>query len=172
MQEFVIDVFAFCRAAESSSGSTAIASLARLTNELTDTAGALEWQLQGSVNEFGHACLDVQVRGQLTLICQRCLTPYVLELDSDSRLVLVKDEETADEVEELLDDDSIDVVVGSKAFNIIDLIEDEALLAIPQSPKHTVCPDQTLVASATVIDEEAGKPDSPFAKLKQLNGRT
>ncbi len=172
MQEFVIDVFAFCRAAESTSGSTAIASLARLTKELTDTAGALDWQLQGSINEFGHACLDVQVRGQLTLICQRCLTPYVLDLDSDSRLVLVKDEETADEVEELLDDDSIDVVVGSKAFNIIDLIEDEALLAIPQSPKHTVCPDQTLVASAAVIDDEAGKTDSPFAKLKQLNGRT
>ncbi len=89
-------------------------------------------------------------------------------------MILAKNEENADEIDALLEDDEIDVVVGSKTFNVMDLIEDEALLAIPQSPKHAVCPDLPLASADTTaaIDAEVGKKASPFAVLKKINGRT
>jgi uncharacterized protein len=72
-------------------------------------------------------------------------------------LILAKNEENADEIDALLDDDEVDVVVGSKAFDVNDLIEDEALLAIPQSPKHAVCPDVSLASANTTAAIEGSQ---------------
>jgi uncharacterized protein len=110
-------------------------------------------------------------------MCQRCLTAFGFVVDSQSDLILARDEDSADEMEALFDDDEFDVVVGSKAFDVMNLIEDEVLLAIPQSPKHTVCPDhfvdgvvgETQVASIEVQTDESKV--SPFAVLRKFNGR-
>jgi uncharacterized protein len=77
-------------------------------------------------------------------------------------LVLGKDDEEADQLEEILDDESIDVIVGSRTCDLHDLIEDEALLALPQVPRHEVCPDSKLLDAL-----KTDKP-SPFAGLKNL----
>lgn len=174
MQAFVIDAFTFCRLEEQRSGSILVADLPRLAEECAGTEGSLNWSLTGGKDQLGHPRLILSVTGSVNLNCQRCLTPFAYELDSESVLILAKNEENADEIEALLEDDEVDVVVGSKAFNIMDLIEDEALLAIPQSPKHAVCPDVSLaLAKPTAgIDAEVGKKESPFAVLKTINGRT
>ena len=98
-------------------------------------------------------------------VCQRCLTPYSLEIATESVLVLAKDEDDADKIEELLDDDELEVIAGSKEMNLLDLIEDEALLALPLSPRHDVCPDTSAQDA-----QKASKP-SPFAVLKQLKSK-
>ena len=174
MQAFVIDAFAFCWQEEQVFGRIQVADLPRLSEETANTDGALAWSLSGGKDQYGHAQLVLSVQGSVNLICQRCLTPFAFEVDSESVLILAKNEENADEIEALLEDDEIDVVVGSKTFNVMDLIEDEALLAIPQSPKHAVCPDVSLASANTTaaIDAEAGKKESPFAVLKTINGRT
>ncbi|MCH8618464.1 YceD family protein [Undibacterium sp. TS12] len=174
MQAFVIDAFAFSRLEEQRSGSILVADLPRLSEESANTTGELSWSLQGGKDKLGHAQLELSVSGSVQLMCQRCLTPFAFDIDSESILILAKNEENADEIEALLEDDEIDVVVGSKAFNIMDLIEDEALLAIPQSPKHAVCPDLPLASADTTaaIEAEVGKKESPFAVLKKINGRT
>ncbi|CAN5756497.1 DUF177 domain-containing protein [soil metagenome] len=178
MQAFVIDAFSFSQLKERRDGSILIADLPRLSAECANTDGVLNWSLEGGISKLGYPLLTLTVAGDVQLMCQRCLTVFALEVDSVSELILAKNEEHADEIEALIDDDEIDVVVGSKTFNIMDLIEDEALLAIPQSPKHTVCPDVALDSSvATVspvaaIEAEASKKESPFAVLKKINGRT
>ncbi len=95
-------------------------------------------------------------------MCQRCLTPFAYEIDSSTMLVLGKDDDEADQIEEVLGDESIDVIVGSRTTDLRDLIEDEALLALPQVPKHEVCPDSKLLDGLQAV-----KP-SPFAGLKDL----
>ncbi|MES2042122.1 MAG: YceD family protein [Pseudomonadota bacterium] len=174
MQAFVIDAFTFSRLEEQRSGSILVADLPRLSEESANTEGALNWSLQGGNDKLGHAQLQLSVNGSVQLMCQRCLTPFAFDIDSESILILAKNEENADEIDALLEDDEIDVVVGSKTFNVMDLIEDEALLAIPQSPKHAVCPDLPLASADTTaaIDAEVGKKASPFAVLKKINGRT
>ena len=74
----------------------------------------------------------------------------------------VREVADADEVEEALDDESIDVIVGSTAQDLVQLVEDEVLLSLPQSPRHEICPGE---APTVPVD----KPESPFAVLKKFN---
>jgi uncharacterized protein len=163
MSAFVIDAFEFCRVGGHRQGETAVADLPRLAKESVDGVGTIRWSLQGGRNGFGHLQLTLSVSGTMRLICQRCLTPFDFDIASDSVLVLAKDEAKADEIEVLLMDQAVEVIVGSNALNIADLIEDEVLLAIPLSPRHETCPD----GLAPEVEKDAEKV-SPFAVLKKL----
>jgi uncharacterized protein len=164
MGAFVIDAFSFCKKNERHEGEIAVAELSRLATETIDQAGVIKWSLVGGLNNFGHPQFTLSVSGSLNLVCQRCLSALPYQIDSESVIVLAKDEDNADEVESVLDDDTIDVIVGSTAFDVYYLIEDEALLALPLAPKHSVCPDAKVSGAAEGSD---GRP-SPFAMLKDV----
>lgn len=163
MTAFAIDVFEFCRLAERREGEVSVADLPRLAVECIDTNALLHWTLLGGTNSFGHPQLTMTVAGKVRLICQRCMTALEHEIASEQLLVLAKSDEQADEIEELLDDESIDVIVGAKSMNILDLVEDEALLSLPLSPKHDACPEGAVQENAG----NARKP-SPFDVLSKL----
>ncbi len=157
-----MDLFKFCLDAEEASGSFPIQDFTRLSAELVDSEGDLVWNMLGGRHQIGVPELRLHVQAQVKLICQRCLTPHIETLDSVSTLVLAKTEEQADELEERLDDDSIDVIVVSPEQDISVLLEDEALLALPVSPRHATCPDGF---KPEIVNEKA---ISPFAALKKL----
>jgi uncharacterized protein len=166
MSAFVIDAFEFGRSNGHRDGVTPVADMSRLSKDCADNSGQINWSVDGSVTSHGYPALTVAVAGTVQLVCQRCLTPFAYEIDSSTMLVLGKDDEDADQIEEILDDESIDVIVGNRSCDIRDLIEDEALLALPQVPKHDVCPDTKLLDTLN-----ADKP-SPFAGLKGMNTET
>ena len=163
MSAFVIDAFEYSRLKERREGTIPVSDLGRLAEELADPSGTLKWVLAGGSNHVAHPQLTLTVTGSLQITCQRCLSPFAFDVDSESVLILAKDEASADEIDALLDDDQIDVIIGSKALDIIQLVEDEALLAMPLSPKHAVCPDTSALEAL-----KTGKKDSPFAMLKNL----
>jgi uncharacterized protein len=163
MNAFVIDAFEFCRLKGQRKGEIAVSGLSRLVEELADESGLLQWSLQGGADKLAHSQLMLSVIGSVQLRCQRCLMPFEFVIDSGSILIVARDEASADEIDALLGDDAIEVVVGSKALDIIQLIEDEALLALPLAPKHIACPDEP--ARDTL---KSAKPDSPFSVLKRL----
>lgn len=163
MEAFVVDAFDFSRQKQERSGETAVADMARLSAELIDNAGMLKWSVRGGVEVQGHPGLTLEVAGPVHLRCQRCLGPLEFAIDSSSVLILANDEAGADALEEQLDDDSLDVVPGSRSMDMAVMIEDEALLALPLSPRHNVCPD-----SSAIDGLKQDKPDSPFAVLKNL----
>jgi uncharacterized protein len=163
MNAFIIDAFDFCRQKQERSGELALSDLPRLAAELTDNNGSLQWTVRGGVDGQGHSKLNLSVSGPVHLRCQRCLGPFEFDIDSESVLLLAGDEASADTLEAQLDDDSVDVVVGSRTMDMAALIEDEALLALPVSPRHEICPDQSALDA---LRKE--RPDSPFAVLKNL----
>ena len=162
MNAFVIDAFDFSRINGSREGVTPVAEMTRLTKDCADNSGSIRWKVQGGTSKQGYPQLTLSVAGTVHLVCQRCLTPFAYDIDSETVLMLGKDDAHADEIEDILDDESIDVIVGSRAMNVADLVEDEALLALPQVPKHDVCPDTAL------LDALKGEKKSPFAGLKDL----
>jgi uncharacterized protein len=163
MSAFVIDAFEFCRANGRREGVTPVAEMKRLAADCTDTSGEIAWSLEGSLSKpHGFPQIVLSVAGPVQLQCQRCLAPFEYKIDSSTVLMLGKDDAEADEIEQIIDDESIDVIVGSRTCDIRDLIEDEALLALPQAPKHEVCPD-----TAALDALKADKP-SPFDVLKGL----
>jgi uncharacterized protein len=162
MSAFVIDAFEFCRNNGYREGVTPVAEMTRLAADCADSTGEIRWAIQGGATAQGYPSITLSVAGTVHLACQRCLAPFSYEIDSSTMLVLGRDDEEADQIEEILDDESIDVIVGSACCDIRDLLEDEALLALPQSPKHEVCPD------AKLLDTLKSEKVSPFAGLKNL----
>ena len=161
MSAYIINGHVFCRLAQRATGTTPVANFARLCADLHDHQGELSWTLQGGHHPEGMDQLSMTVSGEVRLVCQRCLTPFTQVIDAHSRLVLVADEVQAEETEQRLDDESIDVIVGSSSMDLMALVEDEALLALPLSPRHEVCPEGAL----NLGDD---KLESPFAILKKL----
>lgn len=166
-----IDAFAFCRTGEHQAGTLALTELSRLRAECVSGQGEVVWSLAGSTHISGYPTLHLTIDGTVQLICQRCLTPFAFQIHSESRMILAKDEQVADDIDASLDDEEVEVVVGSKSFDVIALIEDEALLAMPLSPKHEVCPagekSNAEKLSAEKLDAFAiAKKESPFAALK------
>jgi uncharacterized protein len=162
MSAFVIDAFEFCRLQERAEGELPVVDLARLANEAVDRGGVLRWSLVGASDKFGHPQLHLKVVGQINLVCQRCLGAMPFDMASESELTLAADDAAADAIEALIDDEDADVIVADAAFDVISLIEDEALLALPLAPKHVTCPAQVDVVP--VADDKV----SPFSVLKKL----
>ncbi len=162
MSAFVIDAFEFCRSNGHREGVTPVAEMSRLNTDCADHSGQIAWTMDGATSKLGYPQISLTVSGTVQLMCQRCLAPFAFEMDSGTVLMLGKDDDNADEIEHLIDDESIDVIVGSRTCDIRDLIEDEALLALPQVPKHAACPDSALLDAV-----QSDKP-SPFAELKSL----
>jgi uncharacterized protein len=163
MNPFLIDAFKFSKLSERLEGETTIAEMERVAEVAQDKSGSIAWVLQGGNHQLGYPQLTLQVSGSINLLCQRCLTPLNVEIDSESVLVLARDEAHADELEAQLDDESIDVIAVPEDLNLRDLIEDETLLSLPFAPKHEICPDQTALA-----DLAKSEKASPFAVLKNL----
>ncbi|GAA4019124.1 DUF177 domain-containing protein [Actimicrobium antarcticum] len=158
----VIDAFEFCRLKEHREGSMALGELHRLSEVVVGDAGPIAWSLQGGSDNLGHSRLVLGISGSVKLACQRCLGTLDFDISSESTLIIAKDEDDADHIDSMLSDDDIDVIVGSKLLQVADLIEDEALLAMPLSVKHDVCPDD-----ANTVGDGLKKPSS-FAALKNL----
>jgi uncharacterized protein len=164
MNDLVIDAFEFCRLREHREGDLSVSALPRLAEESVDKTGNIRWTLQGGSDNHGHPRLDLAISGTVRLLCQRCLTPVEIDISSNSVLILAQDEKSADEIDALLEDEPFEVVVGSHDFDVGQVIEDEALLAIPLAPKHDAC-SVAEVAQEAVREIEK---ESPFAVLKNL----
>ena len=162
MSAFVIDAFEFCRTKGYREGVTPVTEMTRLAADCANNSGEVSWSIQGGSTPQGYPTMVLSVAGPVQLVCQRCLAPFDYHIDSSTQLVLGRDDEEADSFEEILDDDSVDVIVGSHAADIRELLEDEALLALPQAPKHETCPD------TSVLDTLKSEKVSPFAGLKNL----
>lgn len=178
-----IDAFEFARRGRSQAGVFSVHRLQRLLDGLADQPsvelvalnhapeepGLVRYVLVGQLNASGRPQLVLQVQAKLLLECQRCLGPMVLSIDRQTAFDLVRSE--ADLGEESFDEDSLDEpekLVGSRQFDVLDLIEDELILEVPYVPRHEQCTDMVEKESADSLEDEGEARPSPFAVLEQL----
>ena len=76
-----------------------LADFGRLRNEAVhlDPLDGFYCELRGHHRD-GMPVLEINLKGQLTLSCQRCLQPLVFEFEQKKHFVFVKTEEERDEV--------------------------------------------------------------------------
>lgn len=164
MSDYLIVPTDFCKAGNVLEGKGPLAMFERVASACADTSGGLAWRVAGSIDAHGRPRLVLSVKGSIHLICQRCLEGMDHQVDTETAVVVTFSEPEADEVEmTLADDDPTEVIVIDGKVDLIDLIEDEALLSLPLSPRHEVCPDK----DAGRWKEEKV---SPFAVLKGMKG--
>ena len=183
-----IDLFEFARSGRDAAGAVRVSELPRMLNEVPrevlnnrpegEAARALfTWQAEGTTQpelqddgtEGRQPYLRMAIHGSTWLECQRCLAPYEQALDVDATYRIVATEEEADEFP--LDEDEVEVIVGSRHFDLLDLIEEELLLSLPLVPKHDVCPavHESLASGADGADGVDSVDDVPEQDEEQDN---
>ena len=156
----VINSLEFARKSHAIHDTIAASQLTRLQERLSSDAGSLDWSLAGEVSASGELALNFELKGMLTVSCQRCLEPIQLDLNVKSKFILVKDESEIPLEDEEMDDK--DYLVASPEFDVMQLVEDEILLAIPYATKHDIkdCPAKDRLSEL--------KAPNPFASLKDF----
>jgi uncharacterized protein len=149
-----IDGPQFARDRGTISGALDIAALARLAASGCEAA-ALRYRVSGSVNARGRGCLVVEASGAAQLTCQRCLGALELPIGLAVELELAESEQEIGAA-----DDDVDRVLATKAMDVVALVEDEVLLALPMAPRHERCGQNAA--------RGGGERTGPFAALAAL----
>lgn len=156
-QRLVIDSLDFARQQKRIAGRIETATLGRLADLLFDRAGELDFAIAGSVRDTAggrEQRLAVSLDGSLNLVCQRCLDSLDWRVQIRQSLNLI--EPGMAWPDDDLQDGGPDPIEASPVLDVLALLEDELLLALPIAPMHGECRSRV----ATVTDSA-----SPFAKL-------
>jgi uncharacterized protein len=161
-----VDVFELARTGGDVEGSAPFERLARLRPSLADVVGELAYALRGFVDDRGRPAAELDFRGTVQLTCDRCGRPLPFTLAGSARYYFVR---TEDELARIPVDDTADEpLLGAARFDLLDLVEDEAILGLPISPRHADC--EAGAVSAPALADDAARPH-PFAALARLKSR-
>lgn len=168
-----LDVKAFAKKQMHIEGDIPLVQLARLREDCVgEVTGQVSWAAQGMLvpGQDGQDAiwLHLEASTQVPLTCQRCLNPVPTELEIAQDFRFVVDEATA-----LAEDDESqeDLLVLSQGFDLLELIEDELLMALPLVPMHEACMSEHAPTSEDSPAADSGGKPNPFAVLATLKTR-
>ena len=154
------DPFRFAAEGRSLAGEVAVVRLGRLGDVLTDDAGMVTYRIDGRLDAERRPQLRVTAQGVLNLRCQRCLGAIAWPLDLDVVLQPVRAGQPIPDEE--LESDEFDAIEVGDGLDVVGMVEDEILLALPIAPRHENC--DSLRPDGGAVKE------SPFARLAALRG--
>lgn len=181
-----LNMQAFAQQGASLAETTPLSDLQRIAHEavLPEPDLSVQWQAAGEmrgasrpsgvagvVGSADEVWLHLQAKTTIPLTCQRCMAAVHTELDVDRWFRFVASEEIAmaedDESEE-------DLLVMEPQFDLLAVLEDELLMALPLVPMHATCPQAPVLSTGekeiSETAEVAEKPN-PFAVLAQLKAK-
>lgn len=143
-------------------GSLPLARFKRLAESLAGGEGEVAYQLDFDRDSFGTSMLHLKATGQLPLVCQRSLEIYLEPVALDQQLGLIRDES---EEAALLPEYEALLVGADGHLDLVDVIEDELILALPLVPTRPGAPLEHI----EMADDEMEPPQAnPFAALASL----
>lgn len=154
---------------------TLLRNMERLAHEARALApdSTVNWEARAELRPGSGADDDVWLHlvaeTSIPLICQRCMGTVATSLEVDQWYRFVATEAIAMEQD---DESEEDLLVMEPHFDLLTVIEDELLMALPLVPMHDECPvapvfqagEEALAAQGT----ETGDKPNPFAVLEQL----
>ncbi|MDD7805746.1 MAG: YceD family protein [Endozoicomonas sp. (ex Botrylloides leachii)] len=163
-------------------GSLALSRFSRLVDLLSDNKGEVQVALRCDLDEYNRAVLKGHLDVMCKMICQRCLNAADLPIHADVQLVAVWTDEQA----KALPSDYEPLFLQEDPIELVPLLEDELLLALPIIPYHkqgqcaieqtyttAIAPEltderkcQSIVEDAKAKKAEKTNPFSVLAKLK------
>ena len=164
-----------CRESDSSSNES------NDENNVADVSNAdviVDFQLDFGVDRLGIRNIRGRITAPLNLVCQRCLKRMSFNLDARVMLGLVLSQEQAEQLPAKYEP----LLIEAEEVSFLDIIEDEMILAIPDTPMH----DAATCDSGAVHEhynannavEEQGSEDgnqlkreNPFAVLAKLKSK-
>lgn len=137
-------------------------------SDIEEGAAGLVWfEFSGHRQTGRRPRVYLKVQAIVALTCQRCMgeMPFVVDETVEFELfaseVKVQSAESAEEV----DPDAPEPLVADSPLDLLEIIEDQLILAIPYVPKHEACEPAKLSAGEPA---EPVKRESPFKVLESL----
>lgn len=167
-----VDIAAFARRGEAASGALALTGFGRLCGEAhpevrPNPADQVQWKANAqarSVRAGGSEIwIHLHAEAHLSLVCQRCLQAVAAALHFDRSFRFAADEKQAAAIDADIEED---VLVLSRNFDLVELIEDELLLALPLVPRHEICPQPLAGPTDPVAFDERINPFDVLSELK------
>ncbi|HSI42786.1 MAG TPA: YceD family protein [Methylotenera sp.] len=156
-----IDNVAFAKRDDQISGTLTLGDCKRLAEVLQ--SAEIRYELQGE-NNLGRFTLRLDIDAELQATCQRCLNPMPLNLHREFNYLINDAPLSEYELSDLEANDDVDLIEPSPAMDLIVLIEDELLMALPIAPTH----DEDCSANIKEGVAQSGEKPNPFAVLKGL----
>jgi uncharacterized protein len=160
-----VDVVQLARDAGSVEGEVDAARLPRLSPMLAPPMGRIRYRLQGRIDEQGRLGASLQLEGRLGLTCDLCGGRLDWSLDESNGFFLVDDEAQLRTLPITVEGD--EPLLASHRFDLQNLIEEQAILALPISPRHRQCEQKLRVSQP---EQGTTRPFTVLAPLKR--GRT
>jgi uncharacterized protein len=159
------DVWELSRKGLSLDGRIAVQDMPRLASQLVDVRDRLEFRFSGGTDSRGRPAAVLELHGTVHAACDRCGKPVPLPLHEQAAFFFVADETELGRLP--IDESPDEPLLGSPRFDLAALIEDQAILAMPLSPRHEDC---------DAVDPRTGpEPEvprrQPFAVLAGLKKR-
>lgn len=160
------DVWELARKGLSLAGQIAVRDMPRLAGGLVDGGDHLDFLFKGRIDSRGRPAAVLEVRGTVHASCDRCGKPVALPIGEQVAFYFVADEAELGRLP--IDESADEPLLGSTHFDLAALIEDQAILAMPISPRHDNCGG---VVDSRREPEFAIPLRQPFAVLAGLKKR-
>lgn len=168
-----LDVDAFVDDAATLEGRQPLADMERLAGSVLPEApeATVHWQATGAARQGAdrqpQRWINLQMRATVHMTCQRCLEPVAVDLDLSRAIRFVPTEAEAERLDLESDDD---VLATSRRLDLLALVEDELVLALPAVPRHAACRPPVAPPSAVEPSDDPAARTNPFAVLRRRHG--
>jgi len=143
-----------------------VSGMNRLLAECESNSEQVHVSAKFDVDELGLIVISGKSSVSVALTCQRCTESFNVDLAIEFAFSPVKDDEAAENLPSYYDAIELD---ENGEVNLLELVEDEIILAIPLIPRHELKDCQSPADSVWgELPEELDKPN-PFDVLKKLN---
>ena len=142
-------------------GSAHLDDLPRLAESLANENCEVRYEVTARLDKQRRKVVSCIIEGFVFLTCQTTLEAFRHAISIDERLVIVDDESRLPPIEE--ESDAEDYLVADAPLDVLDLVEDAVLLALPMVPRKPG------VQEVRLAQKDA--KDSPFAVLASLKKR-
>lgn len=170
-----LNIPAFAAEGEPLVSTTLLQNMERLAHESIglEADSTINWQAKGELRPGAAAEPDVWLHltasASIALTCQRCMTAVDSPIKVDQWYRFVATEEIA-----MAEDDKSeeDLLVMAPQFDLLAVLEDELIMALPTVPMHELCPVTLQLQTGEFEAAENVEKPNPFAVLAQLKKPT
>lgn len=145
-------------------GEAPVAEMPRLASYLNEELGNVHVELRFAMDEQRLHTISGEARGEVFMICQRCLEPVAVAVNADVNLAVVFTEEQAKNLPKYYDP----LIVEAEDVELLSLIEDELILSLPLVKYHDNCSVQTSFGDEQEAVRTQDTKTNPFSVLAQL----
>jgi len=149
-----------------------VSSLPRIVDMLASDAGLIDVRLHFYKDEGHFRRIDGELKGTVEMICQRCLEPLTVAVDTRFNLGIAWSEEDSQRLPKSLEP----LIVGEEELvDLADVVAEELILSLPFVSYHapSECGQKVGYSSGEsdsaveLVDESASR-ENPFKVLRNL----